>query len=140
MILIIPIRRPRLVSAFSHALQHNAPVVLRFCREYVEKNRTGIKTAQAEFNRIQKMLEARRKKVSLKTRKGKKKAEPDAINLFHAVIEKELEHVKDSLLKMERDLEVCDKAEEELDRYESNEEEPKQRIMMAYGFDISAGL
>ncbi len=107
--------RNLIMQAFGAALSKDHPNALLYAREYFEK---GIETLGGNIHRFQAT------KAKLLKRRNKIKTKKKAQNLFHMLIDQEVERITLAIGQFEEDVKICREAVRQLDFYETSEEMP----------------
>lgn len=106
------------LGAFADGLNKDAPDCLAHARDLIEKQRRQIEAARREAVNAQKKYAARREKISTK----------GDVNLFHLIIDRQLEQIAQSIGAMDREEEKFKAALELLKGYESKERLPVREM------------
>lgn len=120
--------RGLLMQGFQQALGKGSNTILKDVRWFVKEAEAKTVEGQREAKKAIKELESRRKKIKSK---GKE-------NIFHMIVDKEIQGLKQNIAVMNEGLKVVAAAFKTLDDYESDEKEPQPRGLglgtSVYGF------
>lgn len=123
--------RGLLMQGFQQALAAGSQMILRDVRRFVEEAKAKTIASQKEMRQGIKELEKRRQKIKSK---GKE-------NLFHMIVDKEIQNLKQNIAVMDEGLKVVEAALKALDEYESEEKEPERQYRgladLAFGSQTS---
>lgn len=119
--------RGLLMQGFQQVLASDSQTILKDVRAFVKDAERKTIDSQREARKAIKELESRRKKIKSK---GKE-------NVFHMIVDKEIQSLKQNIAVMDEGLKVVAAAYKALDDYESDEKEPERRVL-TYG-DLSFG-
>lgn len=120
--------RGLLMQGFQQALKQGSQTILKDVRQFVKEAKAKTIESQKEMRKGIKELESRRKKIKSR---GKE-------NLFHMIVDKEIQNLKQNIAVMDEGLKVVAEAFKALDEYESDEKEPELRRGTLYS-DVLSG-
>ena len=109
--------RGLLMQGFQQALAAGSQTILKDVRRFIEDAKAKTIASQKEMRGGIKELEKRRKKIKSK----------GAENLFHMIVDKKIQSLRQNIAVMDEGLKVVAVAFKALDEYESDEKEPEIR-------------
>lgn len=120
--------RGLLMQGFQAALKSGSQTILKDVRTFVKDAKNKTIESQKEMRKAIKELESRRQKIKSK----------GAENLFHMIVDKEIQGLKQNIAVMDEGLKVVEVAFKALDEYESDEKEPERQRGVLYS-DLTFG-
>lgn len=121
--------RDMVLGAFLDVLTKDAPLILKHAKKLFEIEIDTSKHNRRKIEADIKKFKTRRDKIVLTTKKRKRGDGEGIGNLFHLLIDKQVEAGEAALALVDHRIELCERALEMLMEYKSNEQTERQMMV-----------
>lgn len=124
--------RDMVIGAFHDGMVKDVASVLKHAKDLLTNEKVAQEQQKKKAERDIERFLARRDKIVLKAKKKKKTDEDQPGNLFHILIDQQVEGARGAVQQMNRRIEVCEKALEILADYQSREIDQSGMIFLGH--------